>query len=472
LRNTSETLARSTNGAFTFVNKVVSGQPYSVTVETQPVGQNCTVANGSGTVGGANVTNVAVSCVVLSYSIGGTVAGLTGGTLQLSLTHLGAAKTINVTSDGPYTFDPEKVPYGDSYVVSVASPPAGQECSVTNGTGIATAPVTNVGVECTLAQYTVGGTITGLTGAGLQIENGAANVSPAPGATDFTLLVELDDGTAYDVGIAHQPAGQTCVITHSQGHVNAKDITDVAVNCLDNPTHSLVGTYVIPNLLPDHLVYLTLFADGVYVSGSIENDPSCGNQDGNGVEYGVYGYDPASLSFTIKSAVVDTNGVCGVWNNGSLYDGSLAVVGTGQDSFLTLTLTNGSGQLVLVPVVSSAGEIFGSFADRYHRNFWLFADADGGGGVYFLNTETQADATSGHDAGVEYACGTITGKAAGTLDPDFNHGHCNPPAPHHDGAVDTNGTSGLSDLTAPWSFNVLIDTLSSSTFDGTRITPN
>ena len=33
-----------------------------MTVKTNPSGQTCTVANGSGTIGSANVTNVAVSC--------------------------------------------------------------------------------------------------------------------------------------------------------------------------------------------------------------------------------------------------------------------------------------------------------------------------------------------------------------------------------------------------------------------------
>ena len=36
--------------------------PYDVTVQTNPSGQTCTVANGSGTVASANVTNVSVTC--------------------------------------------------------------------------------------------------------------------------------------------------------------------------------------------------------------------------------------------------------------------------------------------------------------------------------------------------------------------------------------------------------------------------
>ena len=57
----------SANGNFAFTSPVGAGTPYSVTVLTQPLGQTCTVANGSGTAN-ANVTNVAVSCVAGSIA--------------------------------------------------------------------------------------------------------------------------------------------------------------------------------------------------------------------------------------------------------------------------------------------------------------------------------------------------------------------------------------------------------------------
>ena len=39
------------NGSFTFATKVAIGAAYAVTVKTNPSGQSCTVANGSGTIG-------------------------------------------------------------------------------------------------------------------------------------------------------------------------------------------------------------------------------------------------------------------------------------------------------------------------------------------------------------------------------------------------------------------------------------
>lgn len=62
--NGSVNLAVAAPGAFTFSTSLRSGAAYSVTVAMQPSSppQNCVVTNGSGTVGNANVTNVAVSC--------------------------------------------------------------------------------------------------------------------------------------------------------------------------------------------------------------------------------------------------------------------------------------------------------------------------------------------------------------------------------------------------------------------------
>lgn len=49
-------------GSFTFPTPLADGTPYAVTVLIQPTGQTCTVANGTGTIAGADVTDVAVTC--------------------------------------------------------------------------------------------------------------------------------------------------------------------------------------------------------------------------------------------------------------------------------------------------------------------------------------------------------------------------------------------------------------------------
>lgn len=50
------------DGSFTFGAALAAGSAFSVTILTQPNSQSCTVTGGTGTVGAANVTSVAVVC--------------------------------------------------------------------------------------------------------------------------------------------------------------------------------------------------------------------------------------------------------------------------------------------------------------------------------------------------------------------------------------------------------------------------
>jgi 6-phosphogluconolactonase len=62
--NGSDNLPVTANGTFTFATAIVSGDPYAVTVVTQPgtPAQSCLVSAGNGTAGTTDVTNVAVVC--------------------------------------------------------------------------------------------------------------------------------------------------------------------------------------------------------------------------------------------------------------------------------------------------------------------------------------------------------------------------------------------------------------------------
>src|SRR5262245_28817887 len=80
----------------------------------------------------------------VTVTIGGTVSGLTG-TLVLR-DNGGDDRTV--ASDGAFTFS-TSLGTGVAYAVSVATQPANQTCSVTNGTGTTGATnITNVTVSC------------------------------------------------------------------------------------------------------------------------------------------------------------------------------------------------------------------------------------------------------------------------------------------------------------------------------------
>jgi len=142
--NAGDDLTITENGDFAFATRLDEGEEYAVTVSTQPEIQVCTVNNGTGTISGANITDVRVVCVTNTYSIGGTVSGL-GGTVVLQNN---AADDNTITSNGDFTFSTE-IDDRSEYVVTVKTQPSQQLCTVSNGTGtLDGANITNVSVAC------------------------------------------------------------------------------------------------------------------------------------------------------------------------------------------------------------------------------------------------------------------------------------------------------------------------------------
>jgi Putative esterase len=87
-----------------------------------------------------------------TYSVGGTASGLTGAAVLQD----NGGDNLSVSASGPFTF-PALLAGGAAYSVTVLSSPAGQSCTVTNGSGtIAAANVTNVAVACTTTTTTGG----------------------------------------------------------------------------------------------------------------------------------------------------------------------------------------------------------------------------------------------------------------------------------------------------------------------------
>src|ERR1700722_5061615 len=144
--NGGNATAVSANGPFTFSTALANQSPYAVTIVTQPAGQTCSVTNGAGAVPAANVTNVAIACTAVKYTIGGTVSGLSAGESVVLEDNGGNSTTVS--ADGPFTFS-TSIPYQSPYAVTVATQPAGERCVVTNGSGTTPpANVTNVAVTC------------------------------------------------------------------------------------------------------------------------------------------------------------------------------------------------------------------------------------------------------------------------------------------------------------------------------------
>ena len=207
----------------------------------------------------ASVTNVSLTPAVdTTFSVGGSVAGLTGTGLALQNN---ATDTLSIAADGPFTFVTELADTAP-YAVTVSTQPTGQTCSVTNGSGvIAAADVTNVAVTCVddvVPTYSVGGTVSGLTGAGLALQNNAADTLPVAADGPFTFVTELADGAAYAVTVSTQPTGQTCSVTDGSGTIATADVTNVAVTCVDDVVPPATPAAPIPAASQWALIVLSM----------------------------------------------------------------------------------------------------------------------------------------------------------------------------------------------------------------------
>ena len=232
------------DGSFTF-SPQDNGTDYDVTVLTQPSGpsQTCTVLNGTGTLPGADIRNVEVNCTTDQFSVGGTISGLQGdqvvlqnnsgndqvltadGSFTFSAQDDGTDYEVTVgpsarateidtcrsqpcglddqvlIADGGFTFAPQND--GTGYDVTVATQPSdpSQTCSVSNGSGtLAGADVTNVEINCSTDQFTVGGTVSGLEGDQVVLQNNGGDDQVLTADGGFTFAPQ-DDGTGYEVTV-------------------------------------------------------------------------------------------------------------------------------------------------------------------------------------------------------------------------------------------------------------------------------
>jgi len=172
-----------------------------------------------------------------SYTIGGSVSGLTAS--GLTLTDNGG-DSLTVPADATsFTFS-QMLQSGATYAVAVSAQPSNEQCTVSSASGTVAGNVSTVAVACT-PLYTIGGAVSGLSAAGLVLElNGQYSLPVSANASSYVFSQGLASGTAYQVTIATQPNDESCVVSPSTGTVSA-NVTNVNVTC-SLTTYSISGS--------------------------------------------------------------------------------------------------------------------------------------------------------------------------------------------------------------------------------------
>src|SRR6195256_2517539 len=176
------------------------------------------------------------------FTIGGVVTGLTTGSTGLVIQD-NAIDNLTITGNGTFTFKTAIVS-GKGYDVSVSTPPTTppQTCTVANFAGTATANVTNVQITCSTGTLSIGGTVVGLLGTGLVLQNNLGDDLAIATSNPFTFKTAVAINSAYKVTVLTQPTSptQTCTVTNGTGTA-ATNVGNIQITC-STGTISIGGT--------------------------------------------------------------------------------------------------------------------------------------------------------------------------------------------------------------------------------------
>jgi hypothetical protein len=305
--NIGNSLTFTSNSTQTFSNTYTSGSTYSVTVQTQPSGQTCTLgSNASGTIT-ANTT-VTATCIS-NYTIGVAVTGLASGASLV--VEDSPTDQLTFTTNNTQTFATTYTS-GSTYTVSIVTQPSGQTCTLgSNASGTITSNIT-VSATCTNnAQYTISVAVTGLTSGTLVVQDNPTDQLTFTTNNTQTFTTKYASGASYAVTVVTQPSGQTCTLSSNASGTITSNITVTATCAAATYTVSVAVTGLTGTLVLQDDQSQTL----TFTSNTTQ---AFSNTYANGAAYTVYvTSQPATLACiptfstgTISSGNVTISATC------------------------------------------------------------------------------------------------------------------------------------------------------------------
>ena len=226
----------SANGAFTFSTSVLSGTQYNVTVAAQPVGENCAEANGTGTIAGAPISNVVVTCTPISYSVTASVFGLLPNSNLVLQDNNG--DNLTATSSGNYNFK-TLIASQSSYSVTVLTQPSTQSCFVQSGTGTISTSNVTITVVCPWhVAY-----VPDYYDSQLQV----FYIDPTSGALLTGPSIDYSDHETYPIAAAVTPNTRYLYVVND---VSGGSLSGYAINPLDGSLSTIAGSPFVVGASP------------------------------------------------------------------------------------------------------------------------------------------------------------------------------------------------------------------------------
>ncbi len=248
--------------------------------------------------------------------------------------------------------------------------------------------------------FLVGGTVSGLAGSGLVLQNNGANDLSISADGTFSFTARVANGGAYAVTVNTQPSGpsQTCTVTSGSGTVSGSDVTNVTVACSTNTytiraaVSGLTGSgLVLQNNAGDDLsvaangtyAFTTLVASGAAYAVTVKTQPTgpmqtCTVTGGTGTVAGadVTASVQCAAAYVLPTTATDVS----LGANSVLVDGNRAYLIAGTD-FKVVDVTDPLNPSVLGTVNHGFTELRVEPQAIHDNIVWCVRSSSGGMGA-------------------------------------------------------------------------------------------